>query len=266
MAFQKATPLREHHKRSIFPMNEMNEVNTINYVAKRAIDTVQTRWREQIYDALAIGVLHVYDMGVEGDIAEFGTMTGRTAVALSSAFAVLDNKRGADTRISEGIRNKKIWFFDSFEGLPEARFDVDKNSDHVLNGFWASGTCKGLTYEQFVQLIGKLIAPDSFRVVKGFFKDTIPTVPDSNKFSLLHIDGDLYESAIDVLDSLFKRKMVSPGALIFFDDWNCNHADPNLGERRAWKEVEQRYNIQSSDEGPYAISGHKFIVHSYDSA
>lgn len=241
-------------------------MNEFEKIVQQVYGAIDTHWREDIYNSLTMGVLYVYGMAVEGDIAEFGTMTGRTAVALSSAFKVMDDKRGADTRLDESIRHKKLWFFDSFEGLPEARFDIDKNSHHVATGIWGSGTCLGLTYEQFNGLISQIVPQEKFKVVKGFFKDTISTVPDGSKFSLVHIDGDLYESAIDVLDSLFKRNMISRGAMVFFDDWNCNQADPDLGERRAWREVVETYKITSSDEGAYGYTGHKFIVHDYETA
>ena len=161
------------------------------------------------------------------------------------------------------IGTKKAWFFDSFEGLPLARYDVDRESPHVVDGIWIEGNCKGLNEASFFKLIAKYLDPQYFNVVKGWFKDTIPLLLSNQKFSLLHIDSDLYESAIDVLDSLFQRGLVSNGAMIFFDDWNCNAANPALGEKRAWQEVCERYEIKFSDAGAYGVACHKYIVHSY---
>ena len=39
--------------------------------------------------------------------------------------------------------------------------------------------------------------------------------------------------------------------------------DPDFGERRAWKEVVEKYKIQYSDQGPYGFASHRFIVHAY---
>ena len=227
-------------------------------VARTALN--ETDESEQVVRSLVNGVKYVFNMGVTGDVAEFGTMTGKTAVALAVAVNRLNTVFRLDPR-----GTKKVWFFDSFEGLPEARFDVDKNSQHVTAGTWAKGKCRGLNEISFRQLLSKYLNVRELNVVKGWFKDTVPAIPGNQKFSMLHIDGDLYESAIDVLDSLFQRRMISNGAIIFFDDWNCNAADPALGERRAWREVCEKYKITFSDEGAYGDACHKFIVHDYSS-
>jgi hypothetical protein len=210
--------------------------------------------------SLVRGVSYVFGMGVAGDVAEFGMMTGKSAVALAVATNRLNTVFRLDPR-----GTKKVWFFDSFEGLPDARFDIDKNSQHVVAGTWAKGKCKGLDETSFQKHIAKYLSSDDFYVVKGWFKDTVSTIPDNRKLALLHIDGDLYESAIDALDPLFRRQIISNGAIIFFDDWNCNAADPALGEKRAWQEVCEKYKIHFSDEGAYGDACHKFIVHSYSS-
>ncbi|MBO8240530.1 hypothetical protein HA152_07415 [Prochlorococcus marinus XMU1412] len=207
---------------------------------------------------LAKAVSYTYMMGVKGDIAEFGTMTGYSAVALATAVNLRDFEYRNDKR-----GNKNLHFFDSFEGLPEATNDIDKNSPHVLDGIWSKGTCKGLSKKEFENQICKYISRKKFFVYKGWFKDTVSLINDESCFSLVHIDGDLYESAIDVLDPLFKRKIISKGAIILFDDWNCNASNPNLGEKRAFREIIDKYDVEYTDEGGYSASAHKFIIHNY---
>ena len=208
--------------------------------------------------ALADGVNYVYLMAVEGDVAEFGTMTGRSAVALAASVAVNNERHRNDVR-----GKKRAWFFDSFEGLPEARFEIDAKSHHVSTGLWAPGKCKGLDEGRFARLVARYLPRSDFTVLKGWFKDTVPKVDPAARFAMVHVDGDLYESAIDVLFNLFERKLVAKGAIIFFDDWDCNAADPEAGERRAWNEAVSRFNIRYSDQGPYSTSCHRFIVHGY---
>jgi len=210
------------------------------------------------YIALAEGVSYVFGYAVKGHIAEFGTMTGRSAVALATAVSLHEHKYIGDSR-----SGKKLFLFDSFEGLPEARFEVDKASHHVANGFWKKGTCKGLSEVGLSDLISKYLDRKKYFVIKGWFKDTVPKIPDGTLFSMIHIDGDLYESTIDVLDNLFERKMVANGAMIFFDDFDCNAADPLLGERLAWSELTAKYSINFSDMGAYSDACHRFIIHSY---
>ena len=214
-----------------------------------------------VLKTLARSVRYVYDMAVEGDIAEFGTMSGTTAVILATAANHYNSVCVNDVR-----GTKRVFYFDSFEGLPKARFDIDKNSHHVSTGLWGEGTCFGLDEFAFKKVVSKYLSQESFSVYKGFFKDTVPTIDKGQKFGLIHIDSDLYESAIDVLDSLFGNSQVSEGAVILFDDWNCNAASPLLGERKAFSEVCEKYDISFSDAGSYGVASHRFIIHSYRSS
>ncbi len=225
----------------------------------RCVINEKNTFHLNIAKELANAVFYVYGMGVKGDIAEFGTMTGRSAVALSKASALCEIDYRNDPRAL-----KNLHFFDSFEGLPEARFDIDKSSPHVLEGTWKEGSCKGLSKNGFTKLISRYINNKKFKVYKGWFKDTVHQINADINFSLVHIDGDLYESAIDVLDFLFKKKKISKGAILLFDDWNCNASNPDLGEKKAFKEVCDKYKIKFSDEGSYSFNAHKFIIHSYE--
>jgi len=64
-----------------------------------------------------------------------------------------------------------------------------------------------------------------------------------------------------VLDFLFGNGILSDGAVLMFDDWNCNRASPNHGQRRAWRECVGKHGISYSDCGDYGSMCHKFIVH-----
>ncbi|MBT3921936.1 MAG: hypothetical protein HOF21_05100 [Nitrospina sp.] len=226
----------------------------ISHLSEKEIDLVRGK-------KLSEGVRHVIAHSVEGDIAEFGTMSGISAVALATAL----NTMKEDFIWDKGRNNERIlWLFDSFEGLPEARFEVDASSPHVSTGLWEKGAFVDLSPERLTSIVSKYLTNPDIKVVKGWFKDTVPLIPSETKFALLHIDGDLYESAIDVLDNLFARNMISAGAMVYFDDWNSNVASPDMGERRAWNEVVEKYQIRFSDMGSYGIaSSHRFLVHGY---
>ena len=55
---------------------------------------IDTEHQFETYKTLINGMNYVYGMDVQGDIAEFGTMTGRTAVALSVSLRRLEEKYG----------------------------------------------------------------------------------------------------------------------------------------------------------------------------
>ena len=242
-------------KRNFKRFSKNSQFKEINRLVVKEIEAHHLN----ISKEMARSVSYTYCMGVQGDIAEFGTMTGYSAVAITTASNLMEFEYRNDKRGS-----KNLHFFDSFEGLPAANNDIDKSTPHVLDGIWAKGTCKGLTKVEFENLIDQYIGKNKFFVYEGWFKDTVQKIPDDVCFSLIHIDGDLYESAIDALDFLFKRKKISQGAMILFDDWNCNAANPRLGEKRAFSEMVDKYKINYSDEGGYSVGSHKFIINSYE--
>jgi hypothetical protein len=202
---------------------------------------------------LALSVEYVCGADVHGDIAEFGTMTGRTAVDLACALAQFDNVR-------------KLLLFDSFQGLPATKSVVDRDSPHVQAGIWRPGACHGVSKTRLSQMCRKHLAEERLLIFDGWFCDTLPTLSTETRFALLHIDSDLYQSAKDVLTFVFSHGIVSAGAMIHFDDWNCNRADPQCGERRAWSETVSEFSVQYSDGGQYGWAGRKLIVHSYSGA
>jgi O-methyltransferase len=56
------------------------------------------------------------------------------------------------------------------------------------------------------------------RFLKGWFKDSLPNAP-IDRISLLRLDGDLYESTMDILHSLYHK--VSPGGYVIVDDYGA---------------------------------------------
>jgi hypothetical protein len=77
------------------------------------------------------------------------------------------------------------------------------------------------------------------------------------------VDGDLYQSAMDCLIPLFERRQVRDGAIIVFDDWNCNRGSNAFGERRAWIDLTERFKIEAEVFGHSSWAGQAFIVHGY---
>ncbi len=79
---------------------------------------------------------------------------------------------------------------------------------------------------------------DRLITVKGFYDATLTSALRDRllpaKAAAIYIDCDLYRSTIPVLE--FIVPFLQKGTVIVFDDWNCYHADPERGERRAWAE------------------------------
>ncbi len=220
------------------------------------------RHRQEAIRALSDGVAAVYGYDIEGDIAEFGTMTGQTAAGLAKAISECDTHLGYALNLY-GTMPRRLHLFDSFSGLPAADNPVDTSAPHVKDGVWSAGSCTGVGPAELHRMVTASLRHDRVSIFQGWFKDTVPALPTGTRYGLIHVDSDLYASAVDVLNGLFSRAMISEGAMIYFDDWNCNRASNAFGERRAWRECVDRFGVAFSDEGPYGIFAHRFTVHAY---
>lgn len=131
---------------------------------------------------------------VEGDYVELGCYKGDTSLLLAE---VLKNS------------GKKLWIYDSFEGLPEkSAFD-----ESVLGVDFRSGellVTKREVKERFLR--AGLPVPV---IKKAWFSDLVPDdLPEKIAFSFL--DGDFYESIKCSLE-LVGPKMVAGGVMVVHD-------------------------------------------------
>jgi hypothetical protein len=118
---------------------------------------------------------------------------------------------------------KKVYGFDSFEGLPT---DWDKG-DKVLK----AGMFGLKSKDAKIPLVKNVV------VYKGLFKEVLPKfknqVLKENAIALLHIDSDTYQSAKDTLIALGDNIM--PGTVIVFDEF---YNYPNY-EKHEWKAFQE---------------------------
>ena len=173
---------------------------------------------------------------------EFGCHSGRTysAALLASKFFNFELKNYA---------------FDSFEGLPETSKNVD--------GIFKSGTFY-TKKEDFVKIVknrtGILLHDD--QLIQGSYEKSLTDklkerLPKSVGF--VHIDVDLYSSAITVLE--FIKTFLVSGTVILFDDWYCFSAGKQMGERKALNEFLKKYpEIELEEWKNYSTYGKSFLV------
>jgi len=126
--------------------------------------------------------------------------------------------------------------FDSFEGLPEVT-EMDR-TEIFEKGHLATSE------EEFIRVVtGAGMPRERLLTVKGFYEDTLtPEVKAQllpNKAAVVYVDCDLHSSTAVVLE--FIRDFLQRGTVVVFDDWNCYHADPCKGERRAWREFLRKH-------------------------
>lgn len=150
---------------------------------------------------------------IEGDFVECGVWRGG-----SMALA-------ARKLVSLGETNRKLFLFDTFEGMPPPT-DFDKSAvDHTMakiqlqqsdrfagNNVWC--------YSTLDEVKGNLKATgypeDQINYFKGKVEDTLPE-PSIGKIALLRLDTDWYESTKHELETLFDKLV--PGGIMIIDDY-----------------------------------------------
>ncbi len=136
---------------------------------------------------------------------EFGVYSGRSINFLSNKF-------------------RKIYGFDSFEGLPEA---------------WHTNIDKGAFALEKLPEVNSNVD-----LIKGWFEDTLPNFEPFKKknalISFLHVDCDLYNST----KTIFKYcgKYLRPDSIIVFNEY-FNYPGWEEGEFKAFKEFTKEQSI-----------------------
>ena len=145
--------------------------------------------------ALVTYLADAIENNIEGDVVEFGCYVGESSKFLTKTILELNS-------------NKRVYVYDSFEGLP----DLSKWEE---NSGWRPRTLK--TSED--------VLIDNFRqnnlqvpfITKGWFKD-IPDNKIPDKIAFAFLDGDFYDSIYDSLNKVYDK--VVDGGYIFFHDYN----------------------------------------------
>lgn len=146
---------------------------------------------------------------LNGDFVECGVAAGSQVAAMY-----------------RGCPNKKIWLFDSFEGIPLAgEHDTSQpgigefHHDVKSNLLISSGiTVHGIN-EVRNNFKGWGVNDSNFNYVIGWFENTVP-VNSIGEIAVLRLDGDLYNSTKVCLEWLFPK--VVKGGWVIIDDYGLD--------------------------------------------
>lgn len=143
------------------------------------------------------------DEGVPGDFIEAGVWRGGCTILIRGILA------------ANGIKDRKVYAADSFEGLPPpdpASYPADDGFD--LHGFKELAVSLEEVKSNFSRYG---LCDDQVVFVKGYFEDTLASL-DAGPFSLIRLDADYYKSTYLALEALYPK--LSPGGFIILDDVN----------------------------------------------
>jgi hypothetical protein len=160
-------------------------------------------------------VHHLHNaMKFPGDICEFGVAQGATSALLAAEILSLPER--------------KLWLFDSFEGLP-----VPGPEDKLINDIFSLGSMNRYAghfafseakVRDRLRLIG---FPDiRTKVKKGWVKETIKDADVPDRVAFAYVDLDFYDPIMEALDFLDGR--MQAGAQIIVDDYGFFSAGAQL--------------------------------------
>jgi O-methyltransferase len=158
---------------------------------------------------------------IPGDFIETGVWRGGACIFMRGILKAY------------GDRHRKVYVADSFRGLPPPQPDLypaDRGDrlhevPHLavsLDAVKANFTRYGLLDEQV-------------DFVQGWFCDTLPRVP-TETLAILRLDGDLYQSTMEALTSLYPK--LSVGGFVIIDDYGAVPAC-----KTAVEDFRQRHHI-----------------------
>jgi O-methyltransferase len=157
---------------------------------------------------------------IPGDVAETGAWRGGSSIFMKGCMTAW------------GMEDRLVWVADSFEGLPVPSLPQDAGYDFSVTKM----PILAITLEEVQENFRRYdLLDDRVKFIKGWFRDTLHVAP-IRQLAVLRMDGDLYESTMDALKSLYAK--VSPGGFIIVDDFN--DFEPC---RRAVLEFRERHNI-----------------------
>lgn len=139
-------------------------------------------------------VLASQAISLNGDFCECGVYRGGTAMLLEKILM----KFSMENR-------KKLHLFDTFEGMPATDSSVDLHK----KGDFADTSMEAVRE--------RLISDDMVEFHKGWIPDTFVDLRQDSRFSLVHIDVDIYRSVIDCCNFLYER--IERGGFMVFDDY-----------------------------------------------
>ena len=146
--------------------------------------------------ALSMNVKQVMAEGIPGDFAELGVYRGNSAAVLAHYARRY---------------HRSVFLFDTFEGFAVsdlAGVDANKSMEFI---------------DTSLDLVRQNVGDDSVNYIKGHFPASITDEVADRRFSIVHLDCDLYEPTKAALEFFYPR--MPSGGLFIMHDYSSLHWD-----------------------------------------
>jgi hypothetical protein len=154
-------------------------------------------------DNLQYCVEDVLRHAVPGDLIETGVWRGGATIFMRAILKAHD------------VRDRTVWVADSFAGLPPPSdaYPADAAMPfHIYPELAIPLAAVKSHFARYDLLDGQV------QFLEGWFSETLPGSP-IERLAVLRLDGDMYESTMDALVSLYPR--LSVGGYVIVDDYGA---------------------------------------------
>jgi hypothetical protein len=176
------------------------------YAKTKAYTTVEP---ERCY-ALYHAARYIIRNGIQGDFVECGVWKGGSVMLI------------AYTLLEEGITDRKIYLYDTFEGMikpgdkdgewEKAEWEKNKVNDQINS--W----CLSSLEEVQTNMLKTGYPKENIIFIKGKVEQTLPGIIPS-QIALLRLDTDWYESTKHELNHLYP--LLEKGGILIIDDYGA---------------------------------------------
>lgn len=174
-----------------------NDYLESGHAASNRAEDAETMLGIRQLDNMQACISSVLEDRIPGDFFEAGVWRGGMTIFMRAALWAW------------GDRDRRVWVADSFSGLPSPNSSQDSFG-------WHEGDMAVSLQEVQGNFARYVLLDDQVCFLKGYFCDTLPCAP-IERLAILRADADLYESTLDVLQSLYGK--LSPGGYAIFDDY-----------------------------------------------
>lgn len=155
-------------------------------------------------------VIYIVENNIPGDFVECGVWRGGSSMVIAETLKLMNET------------NRKIYLYDTFEGMPEpspkdTKIRHSEDPKKIWESEKKSGGWCAVSLEDVQSNLQKTNYPLSNLIfVKGMVEDTIPhTIPDT--IALLRLDTDFYDSTYHEFVHLYPR--LEYGGVLIIDDY-----------------------------------------------
>ena len=196
-------------KKDVYPIDINN-----NFIEEyKMIEEYTATSIERAY-ALKSAITYIIKNKIKGDFVECGVWKGGSCMLM------------AQTLVNEGEKERKIWMYDTFDGMTEPTDDDCEIETNVSNSDLLKNTPKNTDkfniwayapLEMVKKNMKKTMLPEErMHFIEGKVENTLSRVKPQN-IALLRLDTDWYESTKCELEQLYP--LLSIGGVLIVDDY-----------------------------------------------